>query len=228
MIIQNFDKAFDTGKVLRMLGARQGRKASAAVIRRIDSLSREMDVLLKPRLAYRTFALASSDRGGIELAGGPRFQSPKLAKAMKGAKEICCFVATVGPLLEMEVQALMGQRRHADAYVLDTMGSMGAENVVEQFYQRVARRLAQRNQGVTLRFSPGYCDWPLDQQRRLFKLFDDHPSLDVTLSSSCLMSPRKSVSGLFGILNPGLPGAPPAYNPCDACGKRNCIARRTN
>jgi hypothetical protein len=228
MIIQNFELAFDTGKVLRMLGAGQNRRPSAAVIRRIDNLSQDMDSLLKPRLVYRTFALASSDRGGIELADGTRFQSPKLAKAVARAEEICCFIATVGPGLEMEVQALMNQRRNADAYVLDTMGSMSAENIVEQFYQRMARRLARQNQGVTLRFSPGYCDWPLDQQRRLFALFEDHPALDVTLSSRCLMSPRKSVSGLFGILPPGIPGTHPAYNPCATCGKHNCIAKRTN
>ncbi|MEJ2038475.1 MAG: vitamin B12 dependent-methionine synthase activation domain-containing protein [Desulfosarcinaceae bacterium] len=197
-------------------------------MRRIESLSRDMDTFLQPRITYRTFSLAAVDKTRIELDDGTCFTSRKLAKTMAQAFEICCFVATVGPGLEMEVEALMRQRRHADAYVLDTIGSMCAENVVEQFYQSMARRLAVKGQGLTLRFSPGYCDWPLDQQRRLFTLLSDRPSLEVQLNSHCLMSPRKSVSGLFGILPPGIPGTSPAYNPCDACKKGNCIARRSN
>jgi hypothetical protein len=228
MIIKDFDKSYDTAKVLRLLGARQGKHVSTSAMRRIDNLAHDMDSLLRPRLSYRRLALAGVNRGGIELEDGTCFKSPKLAKTMAKAETVCCFVATVGPALEIEVQKQMQQRRYADAYVLDAMGSMSAENVVEQFYQRTARRLAKENKGVTLRFSPGYCDWPLDQQRPLFALFADAPSLDVQLNRRCLMSPRKSVSGLFGILPIGILGAKPSYNPCTTCSKHDCIARRSH
>jgi hypothetical protein len=228
MIVTDFNKSFDTGKVLRLLGAGKGRRASVASMRRIDTLAEDMPALVQPRISYRRFGLASVSRGGIELDNGTRFKSPKLARALARAEEVCCFVATVGPALEMEVQRQMQQRRYADAYVLDAMGSMSAENIVEQFYRRTARSLAESGRGVTLRFSPGYCDWPLDQQRPLFELFSDHPPLKVRLSGSCLMSPSKSVSGLFGFLPAGIPGAHPAYNPCSACDKRDCIARRSH
>jgi hypothetical protein len=228
MIVTDFKKSFDTGKVLRLLGAAQGRRASGGSMRRIDTLAQDMPALLQPRISYRRFDIAAVSRGGIELDGGTRFKSPKLAKALARAEAVYCFVATVGPALEMEVQRRMQKRRYANAYVLDAMGSMSAENVVEQFYRRTARDLAESGRGVTLRFSPGYCDWPLDQQRPLFALFSDHPPLKVELSRSCLMSPRKSVSGLFGILPAGIPGAHPAYNPCSACSKRDCIARRSH
>jgi hypothetical protein len=228
MIVTDFKKSFDTGKVLRLLGAGKSRRASVASMRRIDTLAEDMPALLQPRISYRRFDLSAVSRGGIELDDGTRFKSPKLSKALAKAEAVCCFVATVGPALEMEVHRRMQQRRYADAYVLDAMGSMSAENVVEQFYRRTARSLAESGRGVTLRFSPGYCDWPLDQQRPLFKLFSDHPPLKVRLSHSCLMSPSKSVSGLFGILPAGIPGVHPAYNPCSACNKRDCIARRSN
>jgi hypothetical protein len=228
MVVTNFEKSFDTGKVLRLLGAGQGQQVSAASMRRIDTLAQDMPDLLQPRISYRRLGLTAVKRNGIELEGGARFKSPKLSKVLAKAEAVYCFVATVGPAIEMEVQRRMQQRRYADAYVLDAMGSMSAENVVEQFYQRTARNLAKSGQGVTLRFSPGYCDWPLDQQRPLFELFTDHPSLKVKLSRSCLMSPRKSVSGLFGILPAGIPGVHPAYNPCSTCGKHNCIARRSH
>jgi hypothetical protein len=228
MIATDFKKSFDTGKVLRLLGAGRGRRASAASMRRVDSLAQDVPGMLKPRISYRRFDLTAVNRGGFELSNGVRFKSPKLAKSLARAEQVFCFVATVGAALEMEVQRRMQQRRYADAYVLDAMGSMSAESIVEQFYRRTARNLAESGRGVTLRFSPGYCDWPLDQQRPLFALFSDHPPLGVKLSSSCLMSPCKSVSGLFGVLPPGIPGVHPTYNPCATCGKHNCIARRSN
>jgi hypothetical protein len=228
MILENFQKSFDTGKVLRLLGARQGRRVSPASLRRIDLLTKNVQGLLKPQLSYRNLEIAGVKRGDIQLSDGTCFKSPKLARALAGAKTVCCFLATVGTAVDMEIQSLMQRRRFADAYVLDAMGSMSAENVVEQFYQRMARKQKERNAAVTLRFSPGYCDWPIQQQRPLFKLFAKTDTPDVSLNASCLMTPSKSVSGLFGLLPPGAKGPPAAYNPCRSCTKRDCIARRSN
>jgi hypothetical protein len=228
MLLENFQKSFDTEKVLRLLGAREGRQVPPSSLRRMDLLTEKIDGMLTPQLSYRTLAMSQVDRSGILLANGTRFKSPKLARALAGAEAVCCFLATVGPAVDIEIERLMQRRRFADAYVLDAMGSMSAENIVEQFYQRTARRRQKANGGVTLRFSPGYCDWPIQQQRPLFRLFAKTETPDVTLNDSCLMSPRKSVSGLFGLLPTGIHGADPAYNPCYHCNKRNCIARREN
>lgn len=228
MIMENFQKSVETEKVLRLLGAKQGQRVSPASLRRVDLLTEEIGVMLKPQLSYRILELSQVNRSGIQLVDGTCFKSPKLARALADAQAICCFMATVGPAVDAEIQRLMQRRRYANAYVLDAIGSTSAENVVEQFYQRMARRQKDKNAGVTLRFSPGYCDWPIQQQRPLFKLFDDMDTPDVALNESCLMSPRKSVSGLFGLLPPGVNGANPTYNPCDTCNKRDCIARRSN
>lgn len=226
-MVHDFAASFDAEKVFRLLGAREGRRVSASSRRRVHNLSQDMDALVDPRLSYRTLTLAGVNQGGIELEDGTCFKSPKLARAMASADRVCCFVATLGPELEMKVHRLMQLRRHADACVLDALGSMSAESIVEQFYQRMAQRLAKENRGVTLRFSPGYCDWPLAQQQPLFALFANQAPLRVELNQSCLMSPRKSVSGLFGIVPGGVACADPSYNPCTMCAKRDCIARRS-
>jgi hypothetical protein len=228
MIIENFHKSFKTEKVLRLLGAKQGRRVSPASLRRVDLLTEVIEGMLKPQLSYRILELSQVKHNGIQLVDGTCFKSPKLARALAHTQAVCCFMATVGPAVDAEIQRLMQRQRYADAYVLDAIGSTSAENVVEQFYQRMARRQKYRNAGVTLRFSPGYCDWPIQQQRPLFELFDNMDTPEVALNERCLMSPRKSVSGLFGLLPPGVNGADPAYNPCSTCNKRDCIARRSN
>lgn len=228
MILENFQKSFDTDKVLRLLGAKENRRVSNASLRRIEAMTTDVQAMLTPQLSYRIIDLAATDRGGVQLAGGIRFRSPKMARALAKAEKVCCFVATVGPDVDMEIQRKMQQRHYAEAYVLDAMGSMSAEHVVEQFYQRIAREQSSIKGGVTLRFSPGYCDWPLQEQRPLFKLFEETDTPEIVLNDSCLMSPRKSVSGLFGLLPAGVAGVNPTYNPCNTCAKRDCIARRSN
>jgi hypothetical protein len=228
MLLENFKKSFDAEKVLRLLGAKQGRRISSASLRRIDLLSGKIERMLKPHLYFRTLKVAEVNRGGFRLADGTGFKSPKIAKALTEAEAVCCFLATVGSDVDMEIQDLMQRRHYADAYVLDAIGSMSAESVVEQFYQRTAKRQAEKNGAVTLRFSPGYCDWPIQAQKPLFQLLTRTDAPDVVLNDSCLMSPRKSVSGLFGLLPSGSKGLNITYNPCKTCTQRDCIARRRN
>ncbi len=228
MIVSTFEKSFDTEKVLRLMGAKRGKRPSTSTQRRIKNLKPDVHKLLKPKLDFRRFALDGVDCKSIKLADGTHFKSHKLAKAVGNAEEIYCFIATVGSKIDEEIQRLMRERRYADAYVLDAVGSISAENVVEQYYQHMAEKSKKEGRAVTLRFSPGYCDWPLEQQRLLFATFTDRTPVGVSLSQSFLMSPRKSVSGVFGILPPGTSGADPAYNPCVTCCKHDCIARRSH
>lgn len=228
MILEDYRTSFDTEKVLRLLGAKRGRQVSSASLRRINLMIEEMEAIVAPKLSFRVLDLAKIDIGRVHLSDGTRFKSPKLAKALTKAESVCCFIATVGSAVDLEIQRLMQQQRYANAYILDALGSMSAENIVEQFYQRKAERQAKKNGGVTFRFSPGYCDWPVTEQRALFKLLSKTNIPDVVLTESCLMSPRKSISGLFGLLPPKMTDVDPTCNPCKTCSKQDCIARRSH
>ena len=157
------------------------------------------------------------------LENGTRLASVKLAKTLASCPRLVCFLVTIGSRLDGEIKTLSGKRRLSSACVLDAMGSLLVERTIEGFQQKKARELRAQGMGVTLRFSPGYCDWPLVQQKELFGLFDAQ-GLGVRLSNSCLMTPRKSISGVFG-LYPLDSGVKP-YTPCWDCGRSNCGSRR--
>ncbi len=227
MVVANFENSIDGEKLLRLLGARPDCEPSPAAMRRVDGLAEDLTDLTDPKLVYRIFDVASTDRSGIELETGTRFSSRKIARALAGAERVCCFVGTIGDALEEKVDRCMAKDRYADAYVLDAMGSLAAEDVVDQFHRRMSEQLEKDGRCTTLRFSPGYCDWPLEEQRPLFDLFEDTARLEVSLTGRCLMAPQKSVSGLFGILPEGVESDAVDANPCNRCGKKDCIARRT-
>jgi hypothetical protein len=226
MLVTDFQNDLDERRLGRFLGLRKKRQMSPAVERRIDNLSDRMKDLVDPRVNFRLLAVDRVNPGKIRLQNGTAFESPKLAQTLKDARVACAFIATIGPALEKETDRLMENDHYADAYVLDVMASLAVEDVVEQFHRRMARRLRRKGQSVTLRFSPGYCDWPLKEQQTLFGQFKKTESLHVELSDTFLMSPRKSVSGVFGVVDSPSDRPFAGYNPCHHCSKTDCIARR--
>jgi len=131
----------------------------------------------------------------------------------------------LGRLVEGEIKRLMDEKHLAEAYILDAMASVAADNMVGTFHQYMKGRYKKQSKQVTLCFSPGYCDWPVTEQKKLFGIFDSN-HLEVELTDSCFMNPRKSISGVFGITPPNSNPTEQSYNPCLECKRENCSARR--
>ena len=118
----------------------------------------------------------------------------------------------------------MKQKRLSDAYIDDAIGSAAVEATVEDFQNKVDKAVKEKNERTTLRFSPGYCDWKINEQKKVFSVLKND-LIDVALSESYLMAPRKTVSGVFGIGSSDLADKDET-NPCRLCGMKTCVARR--
>ena len=220
---------------MRSLGAgRRTTRISAGLRQRLTYWQEKLPLLLEPQICHTTMDLsdgfmndhAGSMDGHLVLGDGTVFGSPNLSAALANASQMCCFVATVGPGVDIAVKECFAANRHADAFILDTLGSMAAEALIDGFHKDFERECRSRGQGVTLRFSPGYCDWDITDQIHLFSLFKEKHPADVELTESCLMSPSKSISGVFGMLPAKLGSDIEKYNPCKSCRQPRCRARR--
>ncbi len=207
------------------MGKRKGRPFSKSLSSKIISLKKKLHALANPVLSYRMYRLETVSKNGVELEGNLCLKSSKLAGTLSGCKEVVCFLGTIGTRIEKEISRLMGQHRLSEAFVLDVMGSVTTENMVAQFHRRMKKLHETDKEAVTLRFSPGYCDWPVTEQKPLFQLLDTK-SVGVQLTDSCLMQPRKSISGVFGIYPRHDGSTHKIYNPCLECRKKDCQARR--
>jgi hypothetical protein len=210
-----------TEDLVTLLGGTKGHRLSKSLNRRVKSLKSRVRGLLNPRLYYRTAKLTTHSKGTVLLNNEIVFKSRKLSKTLKDSKESVCFVGTIGTGVEREINRLMRRNSLADAYIVDVLGSVAVENMVEQFQNHMDSKYRKRDKSVTLRFSPGYCDWPITEQKKLFRVFDRR-EIEVDLLDSCLMCPRKSISGIFGVAS----NTEPPYNPCAHCNKLDCEARR--
>lgn len=211
--------------LVRLLGGRKGCSCSSSVAKTIDAWAGRINRLIQPHLSYVVKPITRVDAAGITL-GGVSFISSRISRALRDCTDAVCFIATIDEGVEREVKALMQAKKISEAYILDSMGSVAVENMVGQFHERMEGEYRKQGRSVTIRFSPGYCDWNIAEQKKLFGLFDGS-RIPVTLRrDSWLMGPRKSVSGVFGILPYDNGGIAASYNPCTECGKQGCIARR--
>jgi hypothetical protein len=181
---------------------------------------------MSPRLLFIKEPIKRVEGGRVYLRGGIRLKSPKLSRTLRDSEEVICFVTTIGREIDFEINRMMRQGRLSEAFIMDALGSVAVESVAEQFHQRMERGYGENDKAVTLRFSPGYCDWPIEEQRRLFELFGSNTA-GIELKDSCLMMPRKSISAVFGVYPVNGDPTPSPYNPCIDCSKINCSARRT-
>lgn len=209
----------------RLLGRRKKNRVSRATAVRLEAGLRKLPRLLHPRLVYVVEEPARVGAGQVHLANGLVLASPKLAWSLKEARKLVFFVATVGEEIDQEIKELMGAGRLADAYVLDALGSGAVEWVADRFQDAIEEKYAGAALEAGLRFSPGYCDWPLGEQKKMFTLLETG-KVEIELGSTCLMTPRKSVSAVFGLYPPQARPQSRHMNPCRRCAKGDCLARR--
>jgi len=109
------------------------------------------------------------------------------------------------------------------ATVLDAIGSDAVEKLADFVQDRIREVAATKGLVTSQRFSPGYCDWNIGQQRMLFWALNGN-TLGIHLTGECLMIPQKSISGIIGIGFSN--GDVESYNPCKTCEKHDCPNRR--
>jgi hypothetical protein len=140
---------------------------------------------------------------------------------IKKADELIVFLSTLGQKFDNFGKAYFDNGDPYKGYLVDTIGSVAVESAIDWMCDRTSTILEQQAKKCTNRFSPGYCNWDIAEQQKLFKHLPKD-FLGVKLLPSSLMTPIKSVSGIIGI---GKNVKKMPYT-CNMCNQENCIMRR--
>ena len=125
-------------------------------------------------------------------------QSRSLAKCLSGSTEAVMMAATVG--LELDRRIARSERfSPSKALLLQALGAERVEALCDAFCSDFNALVCPGGNTITRLFSPGYGDLPLETQIDFFRLLDCSRQIGVSLNSSLLMSPSKSVTAIFGI-----------------------------
>lgn len=159
--------------------------------------------------------------GNILCPEGILHTGRRISSYMNGASQLALFICTAGERFTQLSHAYQQNGDFLEAFVVDSIGSATVENAMEHIQHSLAGEMEAAGHKVTNRYSPGYCDWPLAEQQVLFASIGNH-STGITLNSSCLMQPVKSVSGIIGI---GMNVRKRPYG-CSICSSKTCVYRR--
>jgi len=149
------------------------------------------------------------------------FQVSKIiAGQIKESTQIAVFVCTAGSFLEDYARQQMRTGNYPEAFIADHLGSFVVETAMNNIQEQLRVGLLNENLRITNRFSPGYCGWNVSGQHNLFKLIPEG-ECGIHLTSSALMQPIKSISGIIGI---GERVKQKEYF-CHLCNMQGCIYR---
>lgn len=155
---------------------------------------------------------------------GLRFNSGKIiAGQLKKSASLAIFAVSIGPVFDGLIQDFNNDNDILAAYIVNTIGSEAAEKTAGHIEKLIGAELNKRGWGHTNRFSPGYCEWSVAEQHKLFSLLPNN-YLGIKLTESALMTPIKSISGIIGIG----PHAEKKEYICSICNLENCYRRKTD
>lgn len=156
----------------------------------------------------------------ISLAGVNLETGKQIARYMQHAEQIAIFVCTAGEKFTRLKEEYDKEFDYLKGYIADTFGSLIVEYAMNYIQEKLEASLKQEGLAITNRYSPGYCNWPLNNQGKLFGLLNNNTS-GIKLTPSSLMIPIKSVSGIIGI---GKRVKKNRYG-CKICNNQTCIYR---
>lgn len=146
-----------------------------------------------------------------------------IARQLAGSETFMLFVATTGREFEEWLEKVKSSNDIVLQFIADSLGSCLAEKTADCMEAYIKQEISPKNLKHTNRLSPGYCDWPVSEQQKLFSLFPTPNPCDIQLLPSCLMIPVKSVSGIIGIgTNVGR-----SDYPCGLCTLERCFKNKS-
>jgi len=229
-IIKNIKLKIDEEEVLRYQGSHNNKlKKVNKTIMKItrEEIERGYN-LFEPKGIFSPVKIKqiSFSDGRVDLKNGfPLNFSNSIINLLKGTSYLVLGVVTIGSSLENKVSEFFTQGEYPRAIALDAVGTVAVESLSRHIRNLVCQEAKEQYFKTTRYFSPGYGGWDISQQKDIFKVIPTN-KIGVSLTESCMILPRKSLSWIIGIgKNITIPSKD--NNSCQICQAKNCQYRKT-
>ena len=171
-------------------------------------------VLVEPKVLYKICYIEEKLVEGV-IIEGLHLRSRVLRKNLDKIERVFPFVITIGSKYSERLEACSDL---LEKFYLDTIGNVALNQVRLELKNHLKAEFAVEK---TAFMAPGSLpDWPIDEQKPLFKLLGDVESaVGVKLTESLLMLPAKSVSGIY------FPTETTFFS-CQLCPRERCDSRK--
>lgn len=161
-------------------------------IKRVYARLREAETVRK---IYRIFPVEAAE-DGIVIDGSLKIEGSDLAKLCRNCKKVILMAATLGANVDRLINQMM-LNDLADATILDACASADIERVLDETESEIFKSLT--NEFLTMRFSPGYGDVPLEESAKIIDALQTAKKIGVSATKGSMHIPIKSVTAIIGI-----------------------------
>ncbi|MDR2036967.1 MAG: 5-methyltetrahydrofolate--homocysteine methyltransferase [Bacteroidales bacterium] len=181
----------------------------------------ELSTFCKPMFGYCIFSSSGKEKDHIRIGNAKLRTGRIVTSSLRESEKIAVFTATIGKGFDQWNKLMKEKKDMMNLYLADCLGSVLVEACVSKMMLQLEADMMRYDMKISNNYSPGYCNWPLTDQKELFSLVPEK-FCGITLTDSCLMQPIKSVSGIVGI------GSQMVKRPygCAICDMTECIRKK--
>jgi hypothetical protein len=159
----------------------------------VDEAMNTIENNVNPKSLYRIFdCTVTADE---LIIGNYHFASKRLAQNLDGCKRVVVFGATLGTECDRLIKIATATDL-AKAMALQATAADKIEEVCDNLEQTIK---AEHGINLRQRYSPGYFDLNIAEQKKVFELLDLTKRIGLTLTDTMEMLPTKSVTAFIGI-----------------------------
>ncbi len=163
----------------------------------IDECIEKVRPLIAGKACYCRYPVTLSAPDEITLPYGT-VHSSHLYNNLEGCTEVWIFAATIGAAFDRQL-ARENLRSMTTAAVMQSVGAASVEAVCDLLNDELAREAESEGKSLCSRYSPGYGNYTLENQKGVFALLNPSKHIGLSLTDSLLMKPEKSVTAIIGI-----------------------------
>lgn len=189
------DMPIEEAEVLRYLGYSKPNVTEDDKLL-VRDVIKEIRPLLNGKACYRRFEIEVNDNK-IKMPYG-EVESGDLSRNLAGCKEIYIFAATIGVMFDRNL-VKEKFKSMAKTSILQAIGATAVEDVVEALVAKLGEDSLKNGEKLRPRYSPGFGDYVLENQRGIFSVLTPEKYTGITLMNTLIMAPEKSVTAVIGI-----------------------------
>lgn len=159
----------------------------------VDSAIEKIEENVTPKTLYRIFDCTVTENELI--IGNTHFKSTRLAENLKGCDKVVVFGATLGTECDRLIK-IASATDLAMAMALQATAAAKIEEVCDNLEKSIK---LEHNVTLRQRYSPGYFDLDITEQKKFFSLIELTKRIGLTLTDTMEMVPTKSVTAFIGI-----------------------------
>lgn len=164
-----------------------------AILALVDEAMELVESAVMPKTLYRIFDCSVTDDELI--IGDYHFASKRLAQNLAGCSRVVVFGATLGT----ECDRLIKTASATDIALAMALQATAASKIEEVCDSLERSIIEEQNVSLRQRYSPGYFDLDISEQRKIFDLIQITKRIGLTLTDTFEMIPTKSVTAFIGI-----------------------------